>query len=119
MLEFLERSALGIVLWYYPAGNPEAKDETLEAAINRLGRGRNLLLIPRWPGPEGALFGVERIAPSLAGAEAFKQILTEYFGPSDQAVYPRANPDHRGPPNRTREQLSEQSPGSVPANCPV
>jgi len=29
---------------------------------------------------EGAIYGVERIEPSLAGAQALKEIITEYFG---------------------------------------
>lgn len=80
LMEFLERSAFGIELWYYPAGNLEAREHMLQAASQRVGTGRNILLVPRPPGPEGAVYGVERIEPSMAGAQALREILTDYFG---------------------------------------
>lgn len=80
LMEFLERSAFGIELWYYPAGNREARKEMLRAAQNRVGTGKNILLVPRQPGPEGANYGVERLEPSMAGAAALKEIITDYFG---------------------------------------
>lgn len=80
LMEFLERSAFGIELWYYPAGNAEARQEMLEAAQNRVGTGKSILLVPRPPGGEGMIYGVERVEPSMAGAEVLQRILTEYFG---------------------------------------
>ncbi|HPP52337.1 MAG TPA: DUF935 family protein, partial [Thermoguttaceae bacterium] len=80
LMEFLERSAFGIELWYYPAGNPEARREMLRAAQNRVGTGKNILLVPRPPGAEGMIYGVERLEPSMAGAAALKEIITDYFG---------------------------------------
>ena len=80
LMEFLERSAFGIELWYYPAGNPQGREEMKQAATERVGPGKNILLIPRPPGVEGAAFGVERIEPSMAGAQVLKEILTDFFG---------------------------------------
>ena len=80
LMEFLERSAFGIELWYYPAGNPQGREEMKQAAAERVGPGKNILLIPRPPGVEGAAFGVERIEPSMAGAQVLKEILTDFFG---------------------------------------
>jgi|GEM_PF-818995 len=80
LMEFLERSAFGIELWYYPAGNPQAREELRQAAAERAGPNKNILLVPRPPGMEGAVYGVERIEPSLAGAQALKEIITDYFG---------------------------------------
>jgi len=80
LMEFLERSAFGIELWYYPAGNLEAREETFRSATQRVGTGKNVLLVPRPPGGEGMLYGVERIEPSMSGAQVLKEILTEYFG---------------------------------------
>ncbi len=80
LMEFLERSAFGIELWYYPSGNLEARQEMLRAAQERVGTGKNILLVPRPPGGEGMVYGVERIEPSMAGAEALRQILADYFG---------------------------------------
>ena len=80
LMEFLERSAFGIELWYYPAGNPEAREEMKTAAAERAGPNKNILLVPRPPGAEGAIYGVERIEPSMSGANALKEIIIEYFG---------------------------------------
>lgn len=80
LMEFLERSAFGIELWYYPAGNPQAREEWRQAASERAGPNKNILLVPRPMGMEGAVYGVERMEPSLAGAQALKDIITEYFG---------------------------------------
>jgi len=80
LMEFLERSAFGIELWYYPSGNPQAREELRQAAAERAGPNKNILLVPRPPGVEGAIYGVERIEPSLAGAQALKDIIVEYFG---------------------------------------
>jgi phage gp29-like protein len=80
LMEFLERSAFGIELWYYPDGNPQGREEMKQAAAERVGPGKNILLIPRPPGVEGAAYGVERIEPSMAGAQILKEILTDFFG---------------------------------------
>lgn len=80
LMEFLERSAFGIELWYYPAGNLEGREEMKRAAAERAGPNKNILLVPRPPGVEGAVYGVERIEPSQAGAGVLKEIILEYFG---------------------------------------
>jgi len=80
LMEFLERSAFGIELWYYPAGSEKAKEDMVSAATERIGNARNVLIIPRPPGPEGAAYGVDLIQPNMAGAAAIKEIITEYFG---------------------------------------
>lgn len=80
LMEFLERSATGIEIWYYPYGNKEAEDKTRQAAQERIGQGRNIIMVPRPMGEEGQAYGVERIEPGMAGAEAIKTIITEYFG---------------------------------------
>ena len=80
LMEYLERSAFGLELWYYPAGSEQAKKATIEAATERIGNARNILVIPRPVGPEGQMFGVEVIERNMAGAAAIKEIITEYFG---------------------------------------
>ena len=81
LLEYLERSALGLEIWYYPWGNPEAEAATRKAAQERIGQGRNMILMPR-PVDEtgGSPFGVEKLEPGMAGVDALKTLLTEYFG---------------------------------------
>jgi phage gp29-like protein len=80
LMEYLERSAFGLELWYYPAGSEQAKQATIDAATERIGNARNILVIPRPAGPEGQMFGVEVIERNMAGASALKEIITEYFG---------------------------------------
>lgn len=80
MMEFLERSASGMEIWYYPWGNPEAEAVTRKAAEERIGTGRNIILVPRPLGQEGDNYGVERIEPSMAGVDALQHVVTEYFG---------------------------------------
>jgi len=80
MMEYLERSAFGIEIWYYPFGNPEAEKKTRKAAEERIGLGRNIVLVPRPMGEEGMAYGVERIEPGMAGLESMKSLVIEYFG---------------------------------------
>jgi phage gp29-like protein len=80
LMEYLERSAFGIELWYYPWGNDRARTEMRTAAQERIGQGRNIILVPKPLGEEGMAYGVERIEPGLQGAEVVKDIITEYFG---------------------------------------
>lgn len=80
MMEYLERSAFGIEIWYYPWGNDEAKSKTRAAAEERIGQGRNIILVPRPLGEDTMAYGVERIEPSMAGLEACQKLVTEFFG---------------------------------------
>lgn len=80
LIEYLERSAGGIELWRYPDGNPKAKQETEEAATQRVGGRRNILLVPMPAGEEALQYGVEVIEPGMAGIEAVKDLLTTFFG---------------------------------------
>lgn len=80
LMEFLERSAFGIEIWYYPWGNDQAKQRTREAAQERIGEGRNIILVPRPLGEESMAYGVERIEPGMQGADVLKDILANYFG---------------------------------------
>lgn len=79
MMEYLERSAFGVELWYYPMGNDQARQATEAAATQRIGNGRNIAIVPRPLGEEQA-YGVDHFEPGLGGIEALKSILVEYFG---------------------------------------
>lgn len=79
LMEYLERSAGGIELWHYPAGNSQAKEEVKRAATERNGS-KNLTIVPIPPGDEGSQYGVQIIEPGMAGIETLKDILTTYFG---------------------------------------
>lgn len=80
LMEYLERCAAGIDIWYYPLGNAEGEKAVRTAAQERLSLGRNCIMVPRPPGEEGNLYDYQRIEPSMAGAETLKGIIIEYFG---------------------------------------
>ncbi|MEN6507165.1 MAG: DUF935 family protein, partial [Planctomycetaceae bacterium] len=80
LMEFLERSAFGLEIWYYPYGNPEAEAKTRTAAQERIGNGRNIILMPRPVEDMGQQYGVEKLETGMGGAEAVKSIVQEYFG---------------------------------------
>jgi hypothetical protein len=80
LMEYLERSAFGIEIWSYPAGNVEAKAATMKAAQERVGNGRNIVFVPRHPDSEVLSSDVKRIEPGMAGADILDRILREYFG---------------------------------------
>ncbi len=79
LMEFLERSAFGIEIWYYPWGNEEARERVKQAAEERLGEGRNIILVPQ-PADELPGYNYQRIEPAMAGAETVKEIIEKYFG---------------------------------------
>jgi phage gp29-like protein len=80
LMEYLERSAGGFEVWFYPWGNDAARQEVEKAARERMSMGRNQILVPKFL--ENDSFGqwYDRIEPSMAGAEALKSIIVEYFG---------------------------------------
>ncbi len=80
LMEYLERSAFGIEIWYYPWGNDKARDDLRTAAEERIGQGRNIVLVPKPIGEEGQSYGLDRIEPGMAGADIVKDILQNYFG---------------------------------------
>lgn len=80
LIQYLERSAGGIEIWKYPAGNPQAKAETIEAVKNRQGIGRNSWVVPVQPGEDGGQYGMEWVEPGLGGIEVIQHLLTDYYG---------------------------------------
>lgn len=79
LMEYLERSAGGIELWHFPAGNDKAKEEVRIAATERVSN-RNVTLVPIPPGDEGSQYGLQVIEPGMAGIECLKDLLQTYFG---------------------------------------
>jgi hypothetical protein len=80
VLTYLTRSAFGIEIWTYPAGNDEAKKRCEQAANNVSGGGRTVLIVPRFQGEDADLFGVQHIEPSMSGIESGMSLVKEYFG---------------------------------------
>ncbi len=80
LMEYLERSAGGIELWHYPAGNDKAKGEVQIAATQRLSNSRNITLVPIPAGDDSGQYGVQVIEPGMAGIDCVKEILNGYYG---------------------------------------
>jgi phage gp29-like protein len=79
LMEYMERSALGFEIWYYPWGNPAARAAVVKAAEERRAN-INQILVPKIMEGDSFTPTYDRIEPSMAGAEALKTIITEYFG---------------------------------------
>ena len=77
-LEYLDRAAFGVELWRYPASNPKAKEKTQEAATRNVS-GRNVVLVPSYPGDQAQMYGVEHIEPGLAGVDRLLQVIKDLF----------------------------------------
>lgn len=80
LMEFMERSALGVEIWRYPSGNAEAEAKTRKAAEERIGGGRSIVLVPVPPGDQAHVYDVDHIEPGMAGAAEMKAIIMDYFG---------------------------------------
>jgi len=78
LMEYLERSAVGFEVWTYPWGNKAALTETQNAAINRLGFGKNIVFVPRMPN-DPDLYSFQHQETGLQGIEMIDNIIHKYF----------------------------------------
>ena len=79
LMEYIERSATGFEIWYYPAGNENARDAIARAAENRHGHSGNIVLVPQMEGQSGPSYQMQRIEPSMSGADTCMSIVREFF----------------------------------------
>jgi phage gp29-like protein len=79
LLDYIERSALGVEIWRFPAGNPTAEARTRKAAEERIGGGRSIILVPVPQGDDSSLYDVQHIEPGMAGANAVRELIEQYF----------------------------------------
>ena len=79
LMEYIERSATGFEIWYYPAGNERARDAIKKAAEDRVGHSGNIVLVPQMEGQSGPSYQMQRIEPSMSGAEVCISIVKEFF----------------------------------------
>jgi hypothetical protein len=80
LLEYVERSALGIEIWKYPAHDPKAKERTEKAAQERGAPGRSVMLVPVPTGEYGDMYGVQIVEPGLGGINELQSVLQTFFG---------------------------------------
>ena len=79
LMEYIERSATGFEIWYYPAGNEKARDAIKQAAEDRVGHSGNIVLVPQMEGQSGPSYQMQRIEPSMSGAEVCISVVKEFF----------------------------------------
>lgn len=79
LMEYVERSATGFEIWYYPAGNERARDAIRRAAEDRVGHSGNIVLVPQMEGQSGPSYQMQRIEPSMGGAQVCMNIVKEFF----------------------------------------
>lgn len=81
LMEFIERSAFGLELWYYPLGNEKARQDGEKAIKERVGPFKHTLMVPVPPddGP-GKQYGVDHIETGAQGADILLNIIEKYFG---------------------------------------
>lgn len=78
MMDYLERvGAGGFTVYYYEHGNAESLQEVKDAAETQVRQ--NTLLFPRYRDNTTGGPGVERIEPSVAGAQLITELVTGYF----------------------------------------
>lgn len=80
LMEYLERSAGGIEIWTYPAGDATALNKSKEAAKERLSNSKNVIFFPKPMGDDGNMYDIQVIEPGMAGIESLKDILQTYYG---------------------------------------
>lgn len=80
LMEYLERSAGGIEIWEYPAGNPDALAKVKTAAKERIANGRNVIFFPKPVGEDSGLFNMHVVEPGMGGIDILQAMLTDYFG---------------------------------------
>lgn len=80
LLIYVERSALGVEIWKFPANNPKAEEKTRTAATEQVSNGRRIVLVPVFPGEQEDLYGVDVIEPGGAGIDSMMGLIQDYFG---------------------------------------
>lgn len=80
MMEYLERSAFGLDLWFYPEGNSGYLAQAKTAANDRIGPFRNQIFVPVPNDGSGNNYGVQHVETGMAGVTAIQELVTKYFG---------------------------------------
>jgi phage gp29-like protein len=79
LMNYLHRFANGLTIFYYQAGNPQAKEEAELAARQQFSNAA--LLYPRWPGENPDVNGVERLEVGTANSNLLWNLISDYFDP--------------------------------------
>lgn len=78
LMDYLERvGAGGFTVYYYESGNPDSLQEVKTAAEDQFRN--NAILFPRYRDGTTGGPGLERIEPSVAGAQLLEELCVNYF----------------------------------------
>jgi len=80
MMEYLERSAFGVGLWYYPEGNDAALSGMQAAAKGQINNFRNQIFVPVPNDGSGNTYGLQHVETGMAGMAQIQELVTKYFG---------------------------------------
>lgn len=78
LTDYMERTGLGLTIWYYEAGNKTDEEATRRAAEEFTGQ--TVVLAPFPIGTERPIKRYERIEPSTGGASFFKEVMEDMMG---------------------------------------
>ena len=79
LMQYLERSAGGIEVWYYPQGDDKALEACKDAAAERQANGRNTVFFPRPLGEDGPMYDVQFIEPGMAGIDMMQRFIDDHW----------------------------------------
>lgn len=80
MMEYLERSAFGLDLWFYPEGNASYLTAMKKAANERVSNFRNQIFVPVPVDGSSNQYGAQHIETGMAGMQQLQELVTKYFG---------------------------------------
>lgn len=80
LMEYLERSAFGMDLWFYPEGNDAQKEAMMQAARDRISNFRNQVFIPVPADGTSNQYGLQHVETGMAGMSALQELVEKYFG---------------------------------------
>ena len=79
MLNYLERTGLGIEIWKYPANNPVAEAETKRMMEERGSSGYSAFLVPVQAGEDAGLYEPHIMEPGPGGIGEMNEIITTRY----------------------------------------
>ena len=80
LMQYLERSASGIEIWYYPQGDDNALARCKQHAAERQANGRNTIFFPKPLGEDSSAYNIEYVEPGAVGLDIIQNIVERYFG---------------------------------------
>jgi phage gp29-like protein len=77
LAEIVERTGMGFTIYYYPAGNEQARAKVEEVAEDQAHK--NQIIMPYDAANPGS-YGIDQVQPVTAGIPALTNLLDEYWG---------------------------------------